>query len=300
MIKSFPKIWSLGSKEVESVFTGPVEVTEKIDGSQFSFGRTEEGEFVMRSKGQQIYKESADKLFKPVVDYVLSIEQKIDSGFTFYGETLARPKHNTLAYQRVPKNNLAIFAANVAGLWTSDWQTLVNCADGLGVDVVPLIYAGEIADRAMFDKLIERESYLGGAQVEGVVVKNYGQLAKSAFSRECYAKFVRAEFKEMNGKNFPTRKDRMEEFYEYFRSEARWAKAVQHLREAGKLTESPADIGALIAEVRHDLEQEQKETIKERLWTMFSGDVIRRSTRGLPEWYKKEVFVDPFFKVAGQ
>ena len=39
MIKAFPKIFAIGQDYIKDIFDGEVEVTEKIDGSQFVFGK---------------------------------------------------------------------------------------------------------------------------------------------------------------------------------------------------------------------------------------------------------------------
>jgi hypothetical protein len=52
MIKAFPKIFAIGQDYIKDIFDGEVEVTEKIDGSQFVFGKLA-GELYFRSKGKQ-------------------------------------------------------------------------------------------------------------------------------------------------------------------------------------------------------------------------------------------------------
>jgi len=49
MISAFPKIFTLGTDYISDIFKEEVEITEKIDGSQISFGKIE-GELYMRSK----------------------------------------------------------------------------------------------------------------------------------------------------------------------------------------------------------------------------------------------------------
>ena len=44
----FPKIYAVGSSEVKDVFNGPVEITEKLDGSCIGFGKVD-GELIVRS-----------------------------------------------------------------------------------------------------------------------------------------------------------------------------------------------------------------------------------------------------------
>lgn len=74
-----------------------------------------------------------------------------------------------------------------------------------------------------------------------------------------------------------------------YKSETRWNKAIQHLRENGELTGSPSDIGRLIKEVRFDITLEEKENIKEELWKIYKDDFMRHAVSGLPEWYKKKL-----------
>lgn len=45
---AFPKILHLGDKAIRDIFDEEVEITEKVDGSQFGFGIVE-GELIIRS-----------------------------------------------------------------------------------------------------------------------------------------------------------------------------------------------------------------------------------------------------------
>lgn len=285
-INPFPKIWHIGSKETEELFNGPVEVTEKIDGSQFSFGRIGT-DLIMRSKGQQIYPETAEKMFKKVVDWAMSVKDKIAEGTIFYGEAITSPRHNTLSYEREPKGNFILFGVKLKnGDFLNDHKMLSLVADTIGCESVPLLYKGIVAERSQLDVLLETISVLGKEKIEGVVIKNYNQLAKSAYSRECFAKLVRPEFKERNSTNYPKAKDKMESFFSQFKTEARWKKAIQRLKERGELTQSPADIGKIVAEVHKDIKIEEESYVKEALYKMFERQVMASSTSGLPEYYK--------------
>ena len=112
MIGAFPKIFAIGSDYICDIFKEEVEITEKVDGSQFCFGKLD-GETFMRSKGKQQFVESPDKMFKEGVDYIWSIQERIPEGMAFYCEYLKKPKHNVLAYDRVPKNNLILSGASL-------------------------------------------------------------------------------------------------------------------------------------------------------------------------------------------
>lgn len=108
MMQAFPKIFAIGTDYINDIFNSEVEVTEKIDGSQFGFGK-EDGEIITRSKGKVQYQGSVDTMFQKAVDYVHSIADRIPDNTYFYAEYLQRPNHNALTYNRVPKNNLILF-----------------------------------------------------------------------------------------------------------------------------------------------------------------------------------------------
>ena len=68
--------------------------------------------------------------------------------------------------------------------------------------------------------------------------------------------------------------------------QARWVKAVQHLRDEGMLEGSPRDIGILMFEVKRDIVSEETEWILDRLQKAFFPKILRGLGHGLPEWYK--------------
>jgi hypothetical protein len=147
--------------------------------------------------------------------------------------------------------------------------------------------------------LLQTESILGGPKIEGFVVKNYERkfLLGGQPMPIMAGKFVREDFKEVHrqswGKKY-TGKGRWETFVESFRTEPRWQKAVQHLAERGELENSPRDIGKLIKEVQGDIIGEEKEAIKEFLWSQFGQEVVRTAVKGLPEWWKEKLLSRSF------
>lgn len=292
---AFPKILHIGDKQILDLFETEVEITEKIDGSQFGFGKTPEGELIMRSKGREIDLENADKLFFPAVTYVNSIADKIPNGWFFYGETLHAPRHSTLAYDRVPRNHIALFAVyETEPRVFHNYDTIREYAELFEIDAVPLLFRGETSAANVLEMVKDTPSYLGGANIEGVVVKAYkpwmflGQIPLSVMS----GKYVTEEFKEVHVKDWSklnTGKGKFEVLKESYRTEARWRKAIMHLRERGELTGTPKDIGALIKEVRVDIETEEKENIKDILWGIYKEDILKYSIFGLPQFYKEEL-----------
>jgi len=106
-------------------------------------------------------------------------------------------------------------------------------------------------------------------------------------------KFVSEAFKEVHGHEWreknPTQGDIVQRLISKYGTETRWHKAVQHMREAGTLEQSPRDIGALLKEVVADVQKECIDEIKADLFK-WGWDHIRRGlTAGLPEWYKEQL-----------
>lgn len=167
-------------------------------------------------------------------------------------------------------------------------------AERLDVDTVPLLFKGEANAQMVLDMVDKTDSFLGGQKIEGVVVKRYtpwmfmGRIPLSVMS----GKYVSEAFKEVHAKDWKkehTNKGKLDVVISQYRSEARWNKAIQHLRENGELVGAPADIGRLIEEVRLDVTLEEKENIKEELWKIYKDDFMRHTVSGLPEWYKKKL-----------
>lgn len=292
---AFPKILHIGDKQILDLFETEVEITEKIDGSQFGFGKTVDGELVMRSKGREITADTSDKLFLPAIEYVNSIEHLIPNGWFFYGETLHAPRHSTLAYDRVPKNHIALFAVyEVEQRVFHNYDTIKRYAEELDVDAVPILFRGETSAANVLDIVKNSPSYLGGQNIEGIVVKAYkpwmflGQIPLTVMS----GKYVTEEFKEVHTKDWSklnTGKGKFDVLKENYRTTARWNKAIQHLRESGELTGTPKDIGALIRETRIDIETEEKENIKDALWNIYKEDILKYSVFGLAQFYKEQL-----------
>lgn len=271
-----------------------MEITEKIDGSQFSFGISGGGALVSRSKGKELFFDHPEKLFTAAMEWVEKNEGRIREictpGTFVYGEFLRVPKHNVLAYSRTPKNGIMIFGVREKQNLVSGYERLVEVASHLDLEVVPLLDKTAIASFEDLKKYLTRESILGGTIVEGIVVKNYSQYCLlSDFNWISMGKFVREEFKESHAEQWGTisGKNWMDKLKETLRTEARWQKAIQHLQEQGTLTESVQDIGRLLTEVEKDFEEEEKERIMKILWRELSPEILRHIKRGLPEWYKE-------------
>jgi hypothetical protein len=293
-VGKFPKIWAMGHRHTHGILNGPVEITEKVDGSQFSWGKVTESNVFVRSKNHELPHDTTDKLFQPAVQHILKYTHLMPAGVQFYGETLRAPKHNVLKYDRTPRNHIALFGVKdlSSGQFIDDYEQLENWAALFSIDVVPLI-ANAVFDIDQVLGLLERKSYLGGTKIEGIVIKNYDRSIVVNQEFVCpiqCAKYVSEEFKESMGqrpsKN-ASRKLSVEELIKAQKSEARWRKAIQHLKEDGLFEADPRIIGALIKAVQEDWTEEDKQEFLEALWGYFKRDVMRILTLGLPEWFKE-------------
>jgi len=312
----YTKVLTLGSAYTENALIGEVIVQEKVDGSQFRFGINEDRELLIGSKGVKIIPIEGDeellnipKMFKPAVKHILSIKEILSKFLPdtyFFAEILQKPKHNVLKYGRVPKNHIVLFDVLEQGSWVSK-SRLEDIAKFLDIDVIPELYRGVI-ERKRIDtdaggykssatdfvkRVIETtHSFLGEEMIEGVVIKNYNQtilLGGNIFP--LFTKYVREKYKERHDIEWKTKhpKDSLQDYIKGFQTEARWQKAIIHLEEKGQLEKSPRDIGKLIKLVQKDIEEEERENIQNYLYRKFIKDILRTSTRGLPEWYKEKL-----------
>ena len=296
MIPAFPKIFTLGHRATENIFNGVVEITEKIDGSQLSFGNIN-GELKMRSKGVEIFPDTCDNMFKLGVEYVLSLYDKLRINVVYHGEYLQKPKHNTLTYARVPKNNFMLFGLRdiERDYFSSYWKDLAEAAKDLGCEPIPLIEQIELNYSNYYDycmTCLKRQSVLGGTEIEGIVVKNYAHdmLIGGQYIPITCGKFVSEAFKEKHKVSWSSSNPgNMQKLANAISTEPRWEKAVQTLRDRGELVDDVKDIGPLLKCLNQDVIEEELDEIKDMLWDIFRKEVMRHVSRGLPEWYKERL-----------
>jgi hypothetical protein len=288
-LSSYAKVFQLGHPQIANIFDDVVLIEEKIDGSQFCFGFID-GEFVCRSHNKQIDWQTGniDNMFKLAFDVAYSRAKDIDNNTIYRCEYLQKPKHNSLTYSRTPKDNLIVFDIEI-GLTPLSYKDKKQEADRLGLECVPLLYQGLIKSVDELLKYLDTVSILGGVNIEGVVVKNYNKYSDD--KKYYVGKYVSEQFKEKHrkewGESNPSRKDIIEQLCDELRTEARWNKAIQHLREDGKLLNDTKDIGILLKEIQDDIKAEETDYIKDKLFSFAIKQIERSSVRGFPEYYKK-------------
>jgi len=285
---SYTEIYALGHRALEHLFDDDVLVEEKIDGSQFSFVKFA-GELKCRSKGKEMHPDFPEKMFKKAVDVVKDLP--LQDGWTYRAEYLSKPKHNSLTYDRVPRNNLIIFDVNTGYETYLPYEKKVIEAERIGLEAVPLLMRGRIAAREEIQILLETISCLGGQKIEGIVIKNYAQFGPN--KKALMGKFVSEAFKEVHAREWkkanPKNGDIIQSLLDAYGTESRWQKALLHMREAGRIEDSPRDIGPLLQEVWPDIVKECREEIIDILWEWAADKIRRGVTRGLPQWYKNKL-----------
>jgi len=295
MIQSYPSIYNLGHAAIVDLFRDSVILQEKIDGSQISFG-IKSDELFIRSKGAQIMVDAPEKMFTKAVETIKSVQHLLVDGWTYRGEYLSSPSHNTLTYNRVPKGNIALFDVDMGMDQYSTPEQVEAEAERLGLEAVPTFHTGMVESFDEFMNLLDRDSILGGPKIEGVVVKNYHRFGRD--KRPLFGKYVRPEFKEQNKLAFrasnPTAKDIVQQIITTYRNDVRWRKSVEHCRDNGLLENSMRDIPHLMKEVPADVLKECEDEITEALWEWAWPKIRRGLTSGLPEWYQEQLAKSQF------
>jgi hypothetical protein len=294
-LHSYPKVYAIGHKAIADLFKEPVLVEEKIDGSQFSFG-TENGQLAMRSKGAELYADNPEKMFSLGITTARELAPILHEGWTYRAEYLQKPKHNVMKYDRVPNRNLILFDINTGDeVYLSRAEKEAEAAR-IGLEITPMLYEGVVDSPETLYQLLARDSVLGGGKIEGLVAKNYVRFGID--KKVLMGKFVTEEFKETHSKEWkadnPTLGDVVERIIATLRSEVRWGKSVARLREAGKLEQSPRDIGLLIKEIQADIRAEEADFIQTKLVEYALPRILRASTAGFPEYYKKTLLEGAF------
>lgn len=291
MISSYSSIYPLGHRAGLSLMNEIVFAEEKVDGSQFSFSLGPDG-LEFRSKGTQIHGEP-DKLFAPAVETARNLESKLVPGWVYVGEALCRPKHNTKTYGRIPKGGFVLFDVRTGEEVYLLRHEKEQVARDLGLEVVPELWRGYGRDLDGIRGLIGKESFLGGSTIEGVVIKPANYSIFDANKKVLMLKLVDDAFKEAHRKSWkamnPSKSDIVDSLIARYKVERRWEKAVEHLRDDGKLLGTPQDIPTVMKSVVQDILKEEEQEIRDELFKWVWPKISRGVIAGLPEWYKQRL-----------
>ena len=293
-ISSYSKIYNLGSNELvngpQNLLEGIVTIEEKIDCSQISFSVDDNGNISVKSKETELDIEKPEKMFGKAVEVIKKLPMK--PNWIYRGEYLQKPKHNALAYDRAPDRSIILYDVEIEPNVFMYYENKVMEAERIGLEVVPLLYKGkgELVDGPFLKSLLDKTSVLGGAKIEGVVIKNYA--LRSRDDKVLMGKYVSDGFKEVHRHKFKentSSKDLILTLIETFKSKARWQKAILHLQEKGLLVNDMKDIGLLIKEIHSDVEKECLDDIKEMCWNGIRAQLMKGIVNGFPDYYKEKL-----------
>lgn len=299
-----PKNYSTKASELSRLHTSPCEIQEKLDGSQMSWALDEEGNLLARSKGKMLSLTTPEHCFGGALVHLQKNIDKLRKGIVYRGECIRSQRHNHLTYGRAPKGNLVLFDAyDVHGDFWYSHASLTQLANDLGIDVTQSfgrLKANEVFTTEKFRNIYENNESILGGKIEGVVIKNYQE--KDNDGKTLMAKWVADEFREVEGKPKRSAQEREAapegfiELAERYRTEARWRKGIQHLSEAGLLTNTPKDIGLLVKEIQRDIHDEEGQTILTEVAALGASDdqtavmvkdLYKHSVDGFAQFYKK-------------
>lgn len=297
MYRGYGKIWNLGHKNVSDIWSNPVHIEEKIDGSQFSFGMVG-GKLVLHTHHTDISEEvPPPKMFAEACDYIRSIAGKLHPEWVYRGEVVTSPKHNIMTYERTPRHGIIIFDIDKGQEDYLEYADKVQEAARLDLETVPYHFHGIVSSPDTINTLLDRQPILGGKFIEGIVIKAYGRFDIHT-GHTIMAKYVTEKFKEVKkdvqANPFSPRGDFIEYLASRYATEPRWSKAVQHLREKGVDVNTVKAIGPLIAEVKKDVREECSDEIKNALFGKFGDSIVQGSIRGFADWFKKKLMEESF------
>jgi hypothetical protein len=296
LISSYPKIYAIGHRVLKGLFGTEVTITEKVDGSQISFG-VYNGVLEVKSKNHNLDTTAPEKLFANAVESLVTLKDKLTEGWTYRGEYLRSPKHNTLAYDRIPVDHIILFDIMISPENYLDWDEVHAEGVDIGLETVPILFRGLVDDPSTLLELLKRKSTLGGADIEGFVVKNYDRFNQFD-GKPLMGKYVSEAFKEVHQgewkKNNPSGGDFLQILGKKYCSQARWNKSIQMTRDEGLLLDDPKDIGGLLRSIQADIKEECEDEIKAALFKWAWGKVARSSIAGFPEFYKEKLLKQQF------
>jgi hypothetical protein len=156
---SYPSIFALGHRAVRDLLLHPHTIEEKVDGSQFSFGifpndptsEQWESPLRVRSKGAVMNPDAPEKMFTKAVESVKERLHLLTPGWTYRGEYLAKPKHNTLCYDRVPTGHVILFDVSTGdGEWLGPAEKRSE-AERIGLECVPTLASDPVGGCTTLD-----------------------------------------------------------------------------------------------------------------------------------------------------
>lgn len=245
--KKYTKIKILGDEENKDIFSNPKDeiiIEEKIDGANFRFMITKEGNIIFGSRTQQLTSDegedtNVEKNFRRCVEFIrekwnnLKYDGTNLSHLIFYGENMVKHTMN-YDWEKIPPY-LGFDIYDITENEYVDGYHKQMIFEQIGLETVPIIKICKAKEITKIeDNSVPESKYASissqDRQAEGIVFKNY--------DKQIFAKYVREKFKEKNkevfggGKKFAKTDD--EYFCAVYCTNARIDKCIFKLVDEGK------------------------------------------------------------------
>lgn len=223
---TYKKIKALGSPENEGIFIDgedEIVIEEKMDGANFRFMVTNEGNIIFGSRTQQLTSDKGEytnieKNFIRCIEYVKTAFSELcedvlekSKGKIFYGENMVRHSMD-YDWEKIP----TFLGFDIYDLGSNKFINIKNRRNlfsSWNLNIVPLIKICKVKDiTKVNDDSVPISFYASPSskdqQAEGIVFKNY--------NKQIFAKYVREKFKEKNREMFGDNKKHASNDNEYF------------------------------------------------------------------------------------
>ena len=262
------------NKDIFSNAEDEIIIQEKIDGANFRFYITNEGQVIFGSRTQEL--EDTKKNFTRCIDFIkeklLGFDLTKFKGYIFYGECCVKHTIN-YDWNKIPPF-LGFDIYDTATDTFLDYDIVNEIYKELLIDTVPLVSICKAKDiKEINDDLVPISKY-ALCKAEGLVFKNY--------NKQIFAKYVRAEFKEENNALFGNKKRETdntnnEEFVFKYVTNARIEKLIFKKIDDGKYLDM-ALMGELIKDTYLDIVEENYLEIMTGNWTLDFKNIRRSIT----------------------
>lgn len=140
---------SKGVDFIKKLFSNSVYITEKIDGSRFSF-KKEDKELVFFKRDAKTPINMVDRTIvsfhEPAIDHIESLKlSSIPDGVTFGFEYFANSNPGSIVYDKLPKNGLILTDVSKGSTANTNIDDLIKYAKVLKTDPPPVIFDGKLS-----------------------------------------------------------------------------------------------------------------------------------------------------------
>jgi len=277
-------------------------IEEKMDGSNLGMqlmkkDATKGDELVFNCRGR-ILKAPHDWMFDKAISALCTLKPKLNPNYVYFGETISKQRHNVIQYQRIPRFFFVLFDIyNLAEKTYLSRAKLESEADKLGLECAPLLFQNKdpsVDPKSIVSNLLKTHpgSLLGPeVRPEGFVLKHHTCVKPNGHMVATKKKYVSEQFRESHKCKSKTLNQNLtadqclDLIMSWYPKETRWQKAKQRLRDQGKITgedeNAQKERNAIMTEARRDFQEEEQETLKNLLWSMFGQQLVQRITEGM-------------------